>query len=112
MQVTGVGDFTKINIKAGDAGGEIDNRGADGRGNPSTSSNTLVAIINIFQQLVDWSLGMASERVYNIMNGRPSFQTRNSASVRALDPAQLSFATISMILWAVIGCGYIIQSSR
>lgn len=43
-----MGDFTKINIKAGDAGGEIDNRGADGRGNPSTSSNTLMAIIDIF----------------------------------------------------------------
>jgi len=34
VQVTGVGDFTKINVKAGDSGGEIDNRGADGRGNP------------------------------------------------------------------------------
>lgn len=35
VQVTGVGDFTKINIPAGDSGGELDNRGADGRGNPS-----------------------------------------------------------------------------
>ncbi|PFH48479.1 carbohydrate-binding module family 13 protein [Amanita thiersii Skay4041] len=34
VQVTGVGDFTKINIPAGDEGGELDNRGADGRGNP------------------------------------------------------------------------------
>ncbi|PFH48480.1 carbohydrate-binding module family 13 protein [Amanita thiersii Skay4041] len=34
VQVTGVGDFTKMNIPAGDAGGELDNRGADGRGNP------------------------------------------------------------------------------
>jgi len=30
VQVTGVGDFTKINIAKGDAGGELDNRGADG----------------------------------------------------------------------------------
>ena len=30
VQVTGVGDFTKINIPKGDAGGELDNRGADG----------------------------------------------------------------------------------
>jgi hypothetical protein len=30
VQVTGVGDFTKINILKGDAGGELDNRGADG----------------------------------------------------------------------------------
>ena len=37
VQVTGVGDFTKINIPQGDAGGEIDNKGADARGNPSES---------------------------------------------------------------------------
>lgn len=30
VQVTGQGDFTKINIPAGDEGGELDNRGADG----------------------------------------------------------------------------------
>jgi hypothetical protein len=34
VQVTGVGNFTKINIPKGDAGGELDNRGADGKGNP------------------------------------------------------------------------------
>jgi len=34
VQITGVGDFTKVNIPSGDSGGEIDNRGADGRGNP------------------------------------------------------------------------------
>ena len=35
VQVTGVGDFTKINIPKGDDGGELDNRGADAKGNPS-----------------------------------------------------------------------------
>ena len=30
VQVTGVGDFTKINIRKADAGGELDDRGADG----------------------------------------------------------------------------------
>jgi hypothetical protein len=35
VQITGVGDFTKINIPAGDSGGELDNKGADGKGNPS-----------------------------------------------------------------------------
>ncbi|KAF8071512.1 carbohydrate-binding module family 13 protein [Lyophyllum atratum] len=35
VQVSGVGDFTKLNIRKGDSGGELDNRGADGRGNPS-----------------------------------------------------------------------------
>jgi len=34
VQITGVGDFTKINVCKGDSGGELDNRGADGRGNP------------------------------------------------------------------------------
>ncbi|RPD54926.1 hypothetical protein L227DRAFT_510766 [Lentinus tigrinus ALCF2SS1-6] len=34
VQVTGVGDFTKINIPQGDEGGELDPHGADGNGNP------------------------------------------------------------------------------
>jgi len=34
VQVTGVGDFTKINIPKGDEGGELDPHGADGNGNP------------------------------------------------------------------------------
>jgi hypothetical protein len=34
VQVTGMGDFTKIGIKKGDAGGELDPHGADKLGNP------------------------------------------------------------------------------
>ncbi|KAJ7719505.1 carbohydrate-binding module family 13 protein [Mycena metata] len=34
VQFTGKGDFTKINVKAGDEGGELDPHGADGNGNP------------------------------------------------------------------------------
>ncbi|KAL5507691.1 hypothetical protein ACEPAH_5309 [Sanghuangporus vaninii] len=34
VQVTGVGDFTKINVPNGDEGGELDPHGADGKGNP------------------------------------------------------------------------------
>ncbi|THU98211.1 hypothetical protein K435DRAFT_661366 [Dendrothele bispora CBS 962.96] len=34
IQVTGVGDLTKINVPARDAGGELDPHGADGNGNP------------------------------------------------------------------------------
>jgi len=34
VQISGVGNFTKINIPFGDLGGEIDNRGATGTGNP------------------------------------------------------------------------------
>ncbi|KAL4268370.1 Carbohydrate-binding module family 13 protein [Pleurotus pulmonarius] len=34
VQITGTGDFTRINIRGGDAGGELDPHGADGNGNP------------------------------------------------------------------------------
>ncbi|ESK95929.1 macrofage activating glycoprotein [Moniliophthora roreri MCA 2997] len=34
VQVTGVGDFTSMNIPRGDDGGELDPHGADGLGNP------------------------------------------------------------------------------
>ncbi|KDE07056.1 hypothetical protein MVLG_02632 [Microbotryum lychnidis-dioicae p1A1 Lamole] len=34
IQITGVGDFTKLNIPKGDDGGELDPHGADGTGNP------------------------------------------------------------------------------
>ncbi|KAG5652611.1 hypothetical protein H0H81_004393 [Sphagnurus paluster] len=37
VQVTGKGDLTQLNIRKGDSGGELDNRGADGYGNPGTS---------------------------------------------------------------------------
>lgn len=34
VQVTGQGDFTKLNLPKGDEGGELDPHGADGNGNP------------------------------------------------------------------------------
>ncbi|KAF7975238.1 hypothetical protein HWV62_10206 [Athelia sp. TMB] len=34
VQVTGVGDLTKINVKKGDEGGELDPHGSDSNGNP------------------------------------------------------------------------------
>jgi len=34
IQVTGVGDFTQINVQPGDGGGELDPHGADSNGNP------------------------------------------------------------------------------
>ncbi len=45
VQVTGQGDFTKINIPAGDSGGELDNRGSDGRGNPSMWFNQFCSML-------------------------------------------------------------------
>jgi len=34
VQITGIGDLTKVNVPAGDAGGELDPHGATGNGNP------------------------------------------------------------------------------
>ena len=34
VQITGAGNFTFINVPRGDDGGELDNRGATGTGNP------------------------------------------------------------------------------
>ncbi len=41
VQITGVGDFTKINIPKNDGGGEYDPHGADGNGNPGKSPRDL-----------------------------------------------------------------------
>lgn len=49
-QVTGTGDFTKINIQAGDDGGELDPHGATGFGNPIGS-----LVFNNGEQIHEWT---------------------------------------------------------
>ena len=59
VQVTGQGDFTKINIANGDEGGELDNHGADGNGNPIGG----LVYGNVFgpgQQFHEWTNFMSS----------------------------------------------------
>ncbi|CCM00636.1 uncharacterized protein FIBRA_02673 [Fibroporia radiculosa] len=54
VQVTGVGDLTRLNIPAGDQGGELDPHGADGNGNPIGG----LVFSNAFgqlQQLHEWT---------------------------------------------------------
>jgi hypothetical protein len=58
VQVTGVGDFTKINIPRGDAGGELDPHGADGNGNPSKSSLTYDLTPGYLTGLLSWWIGI------------------------------------------------------
>lgn len=59
VQVTGRGDFTKINVKKGDDGGELDPHGANGLGNPIGglvfSRNTRVAP-HQWVQLHEWNV--------------------------------------------------------
>ncbi|PCH35130.1 hypothetical protein WOLCODRAFT_166063 [Wolfiporia cocos MD-104 SS10] len=54
IQVTGVGDMTRLNVPAGDSGGELDPHGADGNGNPIGG----LVFSNAFgqlQQLHEWT---------------------------------------------------------
>jgi len=60
VQITGQGDFTKINIRRGDAGGELDNHGADGNGNPIGG----LVYGNVFgagQQFHEWTNFMGAD---------------------------------------------------
>ncbi|KAI0266457.1 hypothetical protein BC834DRAFT_823907 [Gloeopeniophorella convolvens] len=55
VQVTGIGDLTKINVPKGDAGGELDPHGADGNGNPIGGLVFSSAFTGQIQQLHEWT---------------------------------------------------------
>jgi len=55
VQVTGVGDLTKMNIPSGDGGGELDPHGADGNGNPIGGLVFSTAFTGKVQQLHEWT---------------------------------------------------------
>ncbi|KAH8923407.1 hypothetical protein BT69DRAFT_161671 [Atractiella rhizophila] len=54
VQITGVGDFTKIGIPAGDSGGEMDPHGADGNGNP-IGGLVFSSAFGQLQQVHEWT---------------------------------------------------------
>ncbi|KAF5346397.1 hypothetical protein D9758_012759 [Tetrapyrgos nigripes] len=54
IQVTGVGDLTKINVPKGDAGGELDPHGADGNGNP-VGGLVFSDAYGELQQMFEWT---------------------------------------------------------
>jgi hypothetical protein len=54
VQITGNGDLTKINVPAGDAGGELDPHGADGNGNP-IGGLVFSTAFGQLQQLHEWT---------------------------------------------------------
>ncbi|KAG8762453.1 hypothetical protein FRC11_009304 [Ceratobasidium sp. 423] len=59
VQVTGWGDFTKMNIPKGDAGGELDPHGADGLGNPH-GGLVFGSTFGKLQQYHEWTNFMSS----------------------------------------------------
>ncbi|TCD62764.1 hypothetical protein EIP91_006436 [Steccherinum ochraceum] len=54
VQITGVGDLTKLNIPKGDSGGELDPHGADGNGNP-IGGLVFSSAFGDLQQLHEWT---------------------------------------------------------
>lgn len=58
VQITGVGDLTKLGIPDGDSGGELDPHGADGFGNPRGSlvfSSAFSEDGKTMQQIHEWT---------------------------------------------------------
>lgn len=55
IQLTGIGDFTKMNIQAGDEGGELDPHGPDGKGNPHGGLVFSDAFGGGTQQIHEWT---------------------------------------------------------
>lgn len=68
VQVTGKGDFTKINVTPEDAGGELDPHGADGTGNPKVSR---------LRRSIDTSTRLTNSSVSHIKQGGLVFHCSN-----------------------------------
>ncbi|SPO24442.1 uncharacterized protein UTRI_03710 [Ustilago trichophora] len=63
LQVTGVGDFTRMNIQKNDDGGELDPHGADGTGNPKGGlvfSNNVPGKEGQYVQIKEWNNFMSA----------------------------------------------------
>ncbi|TDL25242.1 hypothetical protein BD410DRAFT_826540 [Rickenella mellea] len=61
VQITGIGDLTKLNIPKGDAGGELDPHGADGNGNP-IGGLVFSTAFGPLQQLHEWTNFMSDSQ--------------------------------------------------
>ncbi|CAK5284853.1 unnamed protein product [Mycena citricolor] len=56
VQIMGYGDFTKLNIPAGDFGGELDPHGATGAGNPVGGNVTTNIVDGVDEPLAEWMM--------------------------------------------------------
>ncbi|TFY76200.1 hypothetical protein EWM64_g7812 [Hericium alpestre] len=55
VQITGTGDLTKINVPAGDQGGELDPHGADGNGGNPIGGLVFSSAFGQMEQLHEWT---------------------------------------------------------
>ncbi|KAF7361377.1 hypothetical protein MSAN_01170500 [Mycena sanguinolenta] len=62
VQLMGVGDFTKLNIIAGDEGGELDPHGATGAGNPVGGNVTTTVADGTDLPIAEWMMYMAADQ--------------------------------------------------
>ncbi|KAJ7102793.1 hypothetical protein C8R44DRAFT_887528 [Mycena epipterygia] len=62
VQIMGTGDFTKINIAAGDSGGELDPHGATGDGNPVGGNVTTTIVDGIDEPIAEWMLYISANQ--------------------------------------------------
>ncbi|KAJ7219812.1 hypothetical protein B0H12DRAFT_1194061 [Mycena haematopus] len=62
VQLMGLGDFTKLNIVAGDEGGELDPHGATGAGNPVGGNVTTTVADGTDLPIAEWMLYMAADQ--------------------------------------------------
>ncbi|KAK0491692.1 hypothetical protein EDD18DRAFT_1311055 [Armillaria luteobubalina] len=89
IQVTGTGDLTKLNIPAGDAGGELDPHGADGNGNP-IGGLVFSTAFGKLEQVFEWTNFMAADQF----------------CFRACNPAGSMAPTWCQHIYDVMGCAW------
>ncbi|KAG8916128.1 hypothetical protein FRC01_003360 [Tulasnella sp. 417] len=88
VQVTGIGDFTKIGVPKGDSGGELDPHGADGNGNPIGG----LVFGNSYGQMMqyhEWT----------------NFMSDTEFCIRACKPGARA-AQLCQHIYDVMGCGW------
>ncbi|KAJ7493569.1 hypothetical protein FB451DRAFT_1164463 [Mycena latifolia] len=62
VQIMGTGDFTKLNIRSGDQGGELDPHGAEGTGNPVGGNVTTTVADGIDEPIAEWMLYISANQ--------------------------------------------------
>ncbi|KAG6834005.1 hypothetical protein H0H93_012612, partial [Arthromyces matolae] len=90
VQVVGFIDQTKINIAAGDSGGEMDPHGADLRGNPLGGLVYSTAYNGKYTQVIEWH----------------NFMGSNTFCFKACDPSRPNAANYCQHIYDRIGCAY------
>ncbi|KAG6897273.1 hypothetical protein C0992_002925 [Termitomyces sp. T32_za158] len=93
VQVVGFIDQSKINIAAGDSGGEMDPHGADLRGNPLGGlvySTAYTSSKNKYVQVIEWH----------------NFMGSNTFCFKACDPSRPNAAKYCQHIYDRIGCEY------